>query len=270
MTFQPFVPFGGLSGWAFLQRTQVSQRDAFAASGPISRATEDFAARIRDVPTAEELTSDRKLLSVALGAFGLEDDIGNTYFIRKVLEEGTTTADALANRLADKRYRALSEAFGFGDVPGGKVGEPGFAERITGLFTERGFEAAIGRSDMDMRLALALERDLADVASSGLSNDGQWFTVMGTPPLRAVFEKALGLPRSFGTLEIDRQLDILKDRSERRIGSARLADFATPEGRGDLIRAFMAASEIAATATPTARGSAALALLTAAPVVVRA
>ena len=40
---------------------------------------------------------------MALGAFGLQDDINNRYFIRKILEEGTTNEDALANRFSDTR-----------------------------------------------------------------------------------------------------------------------------------------------------------------------
>jgi hypothetical protein len=68
---------------------------------------------------------DRRLLEVALGAFGLDDDIRNRFFIRKVLEEGTTSPSRrFANRLSDKRYLALAETFGFGDRPGGNVGAP--------------------------------------------------------------------------------------------------------------------------------------------------
>ncbi len=29
MTYQPVIPYGGMAGWAFLQRTQEAQQDAF-------------------------------------------------------------------------------------------------------------------------------------------------------------------------------------------------------------------------------------------------
>ena len=39
--------------------------------------------------SAADLVADRRLLKVALGAFGLEGEIDKKAFIRKVLEEGT-------------------------------------------------------------------------------------------------------------------------------------------------------------------------------------
>ena len=50
---------------------------------------------------------------VALGAFGLQDDLPNRFFIQKVLEGGTLSTDSLANKLSDPRYAALAKAFGF-------------------------------------------------------------------------------------------------------------------------------------------------------------
>ena len=79
------------------------------------RDTDYFAAKIGEIDSAEQLVSDRRLLSVALGAFGLHADIDNKYFIRKVLEDGVLKEDALANRLTDERYKSLTKAFGFGD-----------------------------------------------------------------------------------------------------------------------------------------------------------
>lgn len=266
MSFQPIVPVGGIAGWAFLRQTRDAQENAFSASAPVSRATEYFAERIGDVRSAADLVSDRRLLSVALGAFGLDADIDSGFFVRKVLEEGTSSEEALSNRLADKRYLALSEAFGFGDIPGGNAARPGFAEDLVRQYTERQFEAAIGRSNPDMRLVLGLERELADLAGRSLSNDGQWYTVMGTPPLRAVFEKALGFPASIGTLDVDRQLDLFKARAEERLGSSQIGVLASPEGREAITRRFLAVSEIAGGASPTTRGSAALAMLTSTPI----
>ena len=115
MTYAPVVPFGGLAGWAFLTRTREAQKTAFASSPAVQRDEAYFRDRIGGISSAEELVSDRRLLSVALGAFGLEDDINNRYFIRKVLEDGTLDPKALGNKLADKRYLELSKAFGFGD-----------------------------------------------------------------------------------------------------------------------------------------------------------
>ncbi len=138
MTFQPVVPLAGTAGWAFLNRTLDKQQAAHAGSAPMKRATDHFRANIARAGTAEALVTDRRLLEVALGAFGLEEDINARAFIRKILEEGTTRRDALSSRLADKRYAKLALAFGYGDL-GARVGLPGFAEDIIARYEARRF-----------------------------------------------------------------------------------------------------------------------------------
>jgi len=105
MTFQPIIPLTGYTGWRFLQRTLDNQKSAFENDATIQRATEYFKENIGKVQNAEDLVSDRRLLSVALGAFGLDDDIDNKFFIQKILEEGTFDDSSLANRLSDSAFR---------------------------------------------------------------------------------------------------------------------------------------------------------------------
>ena len=80
--FQPVVISSGIAGWQFLQATYDRQVESFNSSAELKRDTDYFEQEIGNIRTAEELVSDRRLLTVALGAFGLEDDINNTYFIR--------------------------------------------------------------------------------------------------------------------------------------------------------------------------------------------
>ena len=88
MSFQPVIPFGGMAGWSFLQRTQTSQQEAFEASPVLQRDTEYFAENIGNITSAKELVADYRMLKVALGAFGLDEDIGSKFFIEKILDEG--------------------------------------------------------------------------------------------------------------------------------------------------------------------------------------
>ena len=115
MSFQPIIPLSGLAGWNFLNRTMDTQRTAFENSPTIKRDTDYFREKIGEISSAKDLVADRRLLGVALGAFGLEADIGNKYFVQKILEDGTLDPEALGNKLADKRYLAMAETFGFGD-----------------------------------------------------------------------------------------------------------------------------------------------------------
>ena len=259
MTFRPVVPLGGFAGWQFLQRTMETQRAAFDAAPVRQRDVEYFEQNIAGIGSAEELVADRRLLTVALGAFGLDADIGNRFFIRKVLEEGTSSREALANRLTDTRYRELSAAFGFGNGVLPNTAQSGFGARIAAAFLERQFEIGVGETDQTLRLALTLEREFGAIAARPVANDTKWLTIMGNPPLRKVFETALGLPQSFGALDIDRQLEDFKDRASRRFGTSDLARLAEPETRGEVLRSFLARAQIAES-SPAGFSSASVAL----------
>lgn len=263
MTFQPIVPIGGYAGWQFLQRTMDSQKEAFVQSAILTRSTDAFRDRIGEVLTAEQLVDDRELLAVALGAFGLDDDLDSKALVQQVLEQGTTAEDALANRFTDKRYRALADAFGFdGAVP--KTLGAGFADTIIDRYEEQQFQQAIGETSNDMRLALNLRVELSDIADDDTSADAKWFAVMGSTPLRGVFEKALGFPDSFGQIDIDLQLTQFQERSQSVFGTDQVVDFLEPEMEEKLIRLFIIRSEAEALSATTG-SSIALTLLQSAP-----
>ncbi|HBQ37085.1 MAG TPA: flagellar protein [Rhodobacteraceae bacterium] len=259
--FQPVVPFGGFAGWSFLNRTIDNQKDAYAKSPEVARETKYFEDNIGKIKTAEDLVSNRRLLKVALEAFGLGDDINNKFFIRKVLEDGTLTNDALANKLSDKRYLKFSQAFGFGDfsVPSTTLSD--FGSKITSAFKERQFETAIGNQNENFRLALGIDRELTEIAGKDLAEDTMWFTIMGNPPMRKVFETAFNLPKSFGTLDLDKQLETFKDKARSAFGDDGIKQFATPEKQEDLTRLFLLRADIQALNINTSGSHTALTLL---------
>lgn len=263
MSFSPIVPTGGYGGWKFLQRTLATQTKAFAADPTLRRDEAYFRAKIASVKTAEDLVKDRRLLGVALGAFGLEGDINNRFFIRKVLEDGTPKDGALANRLSDKSYEKLSAAFGFGDFAVANTQISVFADKILTDYKARAFETAVGTQSSDLRLAMNVTRELGTLAARPLSEDAKWFNVMGSAPLRQVFEKALGLPRSLGALDLDVQLRTFREKAERVFGADTVGQFTDPAKTETLVRQFLLRSEAASVAA-TVRGSGALTLLQAA------
>lgn len=114
MGYQPIIPLSGISGWRFLQRTSEKQQAAFEKSADLARDMAYFRENIASVKTAEDLVADRRLLNVALTAFGLEGEIKKKAFIRKALEEGTGDG-SMAARMTDKAWKNFSAAFGFGD-----------------------------------------------------------------------------------------------------------------------------------------------------------
>lgn len=244
MSFQPLVPTTGLAGWRFLQRTMPVQAAAFAKTPETQRDTAYFEAQIGKIDSAEQLVGDRRLLRVALGAFGLSDDINNRAFIQKIMEGGVLKPDSLANKMADDRYKKLTKAFGFGDFPIPNTKLSDFGVKISERFRSQQFAVAVGLQDDAMRLALNVQSDLPEIADSSASDDTKWFKILGTPPLRAVFETALGLPAAFGKLDIDQQLGIFRDKSKQQLDVTAVADFSDAEVRDKLIDRYLLRAQV--------------------------
>jgi len=245
MSYIPVVPLDGYAGWRFLQKTLPAQSTAHQQSAVTQREGAYFKDTVAQIQTAADLVADRRLLNTALTAFGLEADLPNRAFIRQVLDSNTLDPASFANRLADKRYLNFAKAFGFGDFSGPQTQSPGFADRMLDRFHDRGFEQAVGTQNESMRVALALQRDLAELATQAGSDDTKWFLVLGTPNIRAVFEAAYQLPSGFGTLDLDRQVSVMRERTERLTGDSEIAQFADPEKIELLTRRYFLSEQVA-------------------------
>lgn len=261
MTFTPIIPASGVIGLRLLSQTQEAQRVVFDQQPQLARDVAYFTEKIADVRTAEDLVGDRRLLRVALGAFGLDDEIDKGAFIRKILEEGSEDPDSFANRLVDPRYVNFARALGFGDILGARTGDVGFASEITSAYKERQFELAVGEQDSSLRLALNFRREIETYANANDPENTAWFSAMGDLPVRTVFEGAFGLSSSFGQLDIDRQRDELKDLNNKFFDSKSLAVFQDSAKVEELINRFLVRRSIEEGPSATTNGFTALTLL---------
>lgn len=261
MSFQPVIPLGGLAGWGFLKRTMERQQ-AVQQAAPVQQRDEAyFRDRIGKVTTAEQLVSDKRLLRIALTAFGLEGDINSKAFIQKILEGGTLKEGSLANKLADKQYQKFSAAFGFGDfsVPRTKIST--FPDEILGQFRARQFETAVGAQNNTFRLALNAERELPALAARSISETAKWYSVLGNAPLREVVQTALGLPKSFASIDLDQQVAVLQARAEAAFGANGISQFTDPAKMDSLVRRFMIRADMQDQGMGNSPAAIALALL---------
>ncbi|KIC10368.1 flagellar protein [Leisingera sp. ANG-M1] len=261
MSFQPLLPSTGIAGWNFLQATYDKQFEVFTQDAVLQRESDYFLENIGNVKSAADLISDPRLLDVALGAFGLEEDSYKKAFLERILQEGTEADDALANRMDDARYVQLSDAFGFGPGQSLKTGDLQAMTELVSANQVQAFETAVGEQDPAMRTAMFAERELAAVAGDDTSVDTQWFNVMAQPALREMFELSLNLPSSIGQIDIDQQLTAFKDRANAVFGSDDLSGFSDPEQMDKLITRYLAMSEISQFDSSISSGSTALLLL---------
>ncbi len=261
MTYQPVTPLGGIAGWAFLNRTKARQSSSFANSPEIKRDIAYFRNNIGKITSAKDLVANRRLLKVALGAYGLDGDLNKRFFIRKVLEGGTANPKAMANRLVDKRYVQLTNAFGFGSTFGRRNSQAGFGNKLTSAYITREFEIAVGKNNDTFRLAMSFQREIAEIANnSGTGNTG-WYRIIGSPPTKKVFEEAFRLPSAFSSLNIDRQVSTLKDKVQSAYGAKTTAVFKDPKNVQNILRQFLVARSISGQSSALSGQSAALSIL---------
>ena len=245
MSFQPVIVGSGLAGWSMLKSTMERQLTQFAARPDVRRDVAHFRSAIPEQGSAEDLVQDRTALRVALGAFGLIDDLNNRYFIGRVLQEGTEDEHALANRLTDDRYRSMATMFSSLNYSLTLTKTEAFADDVVARYQAVSFEAAVGEVDGNLRLALAFQRLLPEIAKDSGTNNAAWYHVMGQPPVRSVMEGALSLPASVGKLDIDRQLELFKDKARQLFGTDDLTTIALEENRETAIRRFLVRAQLA-------------------------
>lgn len=261
MSFEPVIPAGGVLGWRLLQRTESAQRDLYDKRPELQRDVAYFREKIASVNTAEALVSDRRLLRVALGAFGLDEEIDKRAFLRKMLEEGSENRDSFVNNFVDPRYKEFVRAFGFGNIAGSRTGDPGFPDRIADAYRVRQFEVAVGEQDEALRLALNFRREIGKFANANDPEGAAWLSVLGDQAVRAVFDAGFGTAEGFSTLDVDRQRDELKRLNDREFGSKSLAVFTDPENVDRMIERFLLRRSIEEGPGQGTRGAAAVGLL---------
>lgn len=264
MSFAPAIPFGGIAGFRFLEATYDRQLTLFARGPQLDRDVADFVARSGEVATAEEFVKDPRLLRVALGAFGLEDEAPKRAFVRRILEEGSIDPGSFANRLADPAWRQFAEALGFGDFGPRLVSREKRLE-LAEQYRVRQFERAVGDSDVSLRLALNFRREIGAIAGAEDVERSGWFRIMGSRPLRDLIEGAFGLPQGFAQLDLDRQRDILESRSSRLFGGRSPAVFLDAANVDQAITRFLTTAELTAGPSPSTPGASALSLLSSGP-----
>lgn len=259
MAFTPVIPNGGLAGWSFLQRTLDRQEDIFSKSPDIKRDIEYFKNNIQNVETLDDLMQDRKILKVALGAFGLGEEISKGAFVRKVLDEGVTEQRSFARRLNNPDYIEMAKTFNF------EGGQLSLSETdingITAQYERQNFEIEVGNVDDSMRLALNFQREIQDLAGAGLSENAGWFRLLGSVPMRTVIEGAFNLPTEFAALDIDKQKEILSDKAQSKFGGKSIDVFTDPDAVDRVINDFLLRKQIEAGPSTSTPGFAALSIL---------
>lgn len=253
MTYNVQVGSGGFSGWKILERSMSRQKEVFAQTVSEKSAQEYFSKNISKVTNADELVKDYKLLTVTLRAFGLDADVNNRFFIKKVLESDPADETSLVNRLADKRYLQMNQALKLDS--GSSTGTINISD-ITEKYVDRSFEKNIGKRYPEIELALNAQRELPLLADSTISENAKWYQILGSKALRKVFEVAYGLGSSFSALPIDRQLSEIKSKADKITGSDSASQFNSADEIDKLIRMYLLRNQVQSSSNQSSHANA--------------
>ena len=161
----------------------------------VKTATAYYEANIGKVKSAADLVGNYRLLSYALQAYGLGDEIHSTALIKQVLEGGVKNPKALANTLPNPQWKAFAAAFDFTDAGSASPSSKSSAATTTSDYIEQQLEADQGQSDPGVQLALYFKRVAPTVTSS--------YGILGDQNLLEVVQTIFGLSPTTSASQID-------------------------------------------------------------------
>lgn len=271
MTFTPYIPTQGIAGWNFLQSTYDRQFDAFTQSGTLQNDTDYFLENIGNVQSSDDLLNDRRLLQVAVKAFGLEEEIDYRALLQRVLNEGTAASDALANTMDDARYVEFSNAFGFGSGQSLLTADKTAMQDVVDAFHTASFEEAVGTQDETMRTALFARRSFPEILGDTLEDDGvvtdvkdsavndflskigalneeeeeeaqtieeKWSEMLDRDVLVSFFDTTLEMSNNVLILDDDEKIEAYIDAAEATFGSADPAIFFASDNAASVVSSY--------------------------------
>ena len=175
---------------AFLAVSQnLSRYQTMTAAEPaVKTATAYYEANIGSVKSVQDLVGNYRLLSYALNAYGLGDQINSKGLITKVLEGGVSNPKSLANTLPNSQWKAFAAAFNFVDSGATPPLSPSTVKTTTSDYVEQQLESDQGGQDVGVQLALYFQRVAPTVTSE--------YGILADPNLLEVAATIMGLPPS--------------------------------------------------------------------------
>jgi len=163
----------------------------------VKTATAYYQANIGKVTSIGQFVGNYRLLSYALNAYGLGDQINNKALIAKVLEQGVTDPKALANTLDNANWKAFAKAFNFSAAGASSPTSSTSVAATTSDYVEQQLEADQGAQDPGVELALYFKRVAPSVSNS--------YGVLADKNLLEVAQTIFGLSPTGSAAEIDKE-----------------------------------------------------------------
>ena len=171
-----------------------------AAEPAVKTATAYYEANIGSVTSIQDFVGNYRLLSYALDAYGLGDQINATALITKVLEGGVSNPNSLANTLSNSAWKAFATAFNFVGDGASSAASPN-AVQTTSDYVEQQLESDQGAQNVGVELALYFQRVAPTVTSE--------YGILADPNLLEVAQTIFGLSPATSAENINTQAQTL-------------------------------------------------------------
>ena len=183
----------------YLSITQnLARYQAMTAADPsVKTASAYYAANIGKVASIADFVGNYRLLSYALEAHGLGDQINATALVTKVLEGGVSSSASLANTLSDPRWKAFAKAYDFVGKGAASIAASDAVTTTTGDYVESQLEINQGASDVGVQLALYFHRVAPTITST--------YGLLGDSNLLQVVQTIFSLPPETGSSNVDNE-----------------------------------------------------------------
>lgn len=192
----------------------------------VKSATAYYQANIGKVQTIDQLVGNYRLLSYALQAYGLGDQIDNTALVKKVLSQGTSNPKALANTLPNANWKAFAKAFNFSATGAAAPNATASVATTTSDYVEQQLESDQGASDPGVELALYFKRVAPTVTTA--------YGILADQNLLEVAQTIFGLAPTSSAGQIDKEANAITKLIP-------LSDLQDPKKLEQLVERFTAA-----------------------------
>ncbi len=173
----------------------LARYQKMVASEPaVKTATDYYAANIGNVSSISDLVDNYRLLSYALSAYGLGDQVNNKALVTQVLEGGVSSSKALANTLSNPNWAKFAAAFNFVANGASSISTSSAVSTTEAAYGEQQLENQQGQQDVGVQLALYFQRVAPTISSS--------YNVLGDENLLEAFQTIFGVTlNTYGSVD---------------------------------------------------------------------
>jgi hypothetical protein len=196
-----------------------------AADPTVAQATKYFQANIGKITSADQFVNNSRLFNYAMTAFGLSDMTYAKSLMTQVLQQGTSSSTALANKLNNPKILAFAQAFNFAQDGSTTTKTTAATSDVVSKYVMQTLETNQGSQDPGVQLALYFQQNASKIT------DG--YSVLADSNLLSVVQTTLGISSYTSAENIDvqaKQLDHMLTYS----------DFQTPAKVQNFLERFAA------------------------------